>query len=42
MLQFSDLKAVAETTEKSFGNMVKAEEVRQMKSFKRMKKTPSC
>jgi len=38
MLQFSDLKAVAETTEKSFGNMVKAEEVRQMKSFKRMKK----
>ena len=38
MLQFSDLKAIAETTEKSFGNMVKAEEVRQMKSFKRMKK----
>ncbi len=36
--QFSELKGAAETTEKSFGNMVKAEEVRQMKSFKRMKK----
>jgi len=36
--QFSELKQAAETTEKSFGNMVKAEEVRQMKSFKRMKK----
>ncbi|MFP3596001.1 bacillithiol biosynthesis cysteine-adding enzyme BshC [Chryseobacterium sp. SIMBA_029] len=35
---FSELKAAAETTEKSFGNMVKAEEVRQLKSFKRMKK----
>ncbi|GEJ46813.1 bacillithiol biosynthesis cysteine-adding enzyme BshC [Chryseobacterium sp. ON_d1] len=35
---FSVLKASAETTEKSFGNMVKAEEVRQLKSFKRMKK----
>lgn len=35
---FSELKSVAETTEKSFGNMVKAEEVRQLKSFKRMKK----
>jgi len=35
---FSALKASAETTEKSFGNMVKAEEVRQLKSFKRMKK----
>lgn len=35
---FSELKAIAETTEKSFGNMVKAEEVRQLKSFKRMKK----
>lgn len=35
---FSELKASAETTEKSFGNMVKAEEVRQLKSFKRMKK----
>lgn len=35
---FSELKAVAETTEKSFGNMVKAEEVRQLKSFSRMKK----
>lgn len=36
--QFSELKAIAETTEKSFGNMVKAEEIRQLKSFKRMKK----
>lgn len=35
---FSKLKTIAETTEKSFGNMVKAEEVRQLKSFKRMKK----
>ncbi|WP_261510915.1 bacillithiol biosynthesis cysteine-adding enzyme BshC [Chryseobacterium paludis] len=35
---FSDLRAIAETTERSFGNMVKAEEVRQLKSFKRMKK----
>lgn len=35
---FSELSASAETTEKSFGNMVKAEEVRQLKSFKRMKK----
>ncbi|NWJ53210.1 MAG: bacillithiol biosynthesis BshC, partial [Bacteroidetes bacterium] len=35
---FVALKAAAETTEKSFGNMVKAEEVRQLKSFKRMKK----
>ena len=35
---FSELKIAAETTEKSFGNMVKAEEVRQLKSFKRMKK----
>ena len=36
--QFSELKAAAETTEKSFGNMVKAEEVRQLKSFRKMKK----
>jgi len=36
--QFSDLREVAETTDRSFGNMVKAEEVRQLKSFKRMKK----
>ncbi|WP_378103559.1 bacillithiol biosynthesis cysteine-adding enzyme BshC [Chryseobacterium sp. sg2396] len=36
--QFSELKALAETTEKSFGNIVKAEEIRQLKSFKRMKK----
>lgn len=35
---FSELKKLAETTEKSFGNMVKAEEIRQLKSFKRMKK----
>ncbi|WP_419869038.1 bacillithiol biosynthesis cysteine-adding enzyme BshC [Chryseobacterium sp. CT-SW4] len=35
---FSDLKAIAETTEKSFGNLVKAEEVRQLRSFQRMKK----
>jgi bacillithiol biosynthesis cysteine-adding enzyme BshC len=35
---FSELKTVAESTEKSFGNMVKAEEVRQLKSFSRMKK----
>jgi bacillithiol biosynthesis cysteine-adding enzyme BshC len=35
---FSELKALAEGTEKSFGNMVKAEEVRQLKSFSRMKK----
>lgn len=36
--QFSELRSVAEKTEKSFGNMVTAEEVRQLKSFKRMKK----
>ncbi|SIQ04116.1 bacillithiol biosynthesis cysteine-adding enzyme BshC [Chryseobacterium sp. RU37D] len=36
--QFYELKIIAETTEKSFENMVKAEEVRQLKSFKRMKK----
>lgn len=35
---FLELKTLAETTEKSFGNMVKAEEVRQLKSFKRLKK----
>jgi hypothetical protein len=35
---FSELKSAAETTERSFGNMVKAEEVRQLKSFLRMKK----
>nr|WP_315030794.1 bacillithiol biosynthesis cysteine-adding enzyme BshC [uncultured Chryseobacterium sp.] len=35
---FSALRTSAEETEKSFGNMVKAEEVRQLKSFKRMKK----
>ncbi|WP_345990911.1 bacillithiol biosynthesis cysteine-adding enzyme BshC [Chryseobacterium sp. Chry.R1] len=35
---FSELRSIAETTEKSFGNMVKAEEIRQLKSYKRMKK----
>jgi len=35
---FSELRSLAENTEKSFGNMVKAEEIRQLKSFKRMKK----
>lgn len=35
---FEDLKSLAEQTEKSFGNMVKGEEVRQMKSFGRLKK----
>jgi len=35
---FTELKSLAETTEKSFGNMVKAEEVRQLKSFKRLRK----
>ncbi|WP_162072675.1 bacillithiol biosynthesis cysteine-adding enzyme BshC [Chryseobacterium fistulae] len=38
MDNFSTLKTVAENTDKSFGNMVKAEEVRQLKSFKKMKK----
>ncbi|KQT15488.1 bacillithiol biosynthesis cysteine-adding enzyme BshC [Chryseobacterium sp. Leaf404] len=35
---FQNLKALAEKTEKSFGNMVKGEEIRQMKSFSRLKK----
>lgn len=35
---FSQLQSIAETTDQSFGNMVKAEEVRQLKSFQRMKK----
>ena len=35
---FSELKNVSELTEKSFGNLVKAEEIRQLKSFQRMKK----
>ncbi|WP_370899384.1 bacillithiol biosynthesis cysteine-adding enzyme BshC [Chryseobacterium gossypii] len=35
---FSELKSIAETTERSFGNLVKAEEVRQLKSFRKMKK----
>lgn len=36
--QFSELKNAAENTDQSFGNLVKAEETRQMKSFERMKK----
>lgn len=36
--QFSELKSAAENTDQSFGNLVKAEETRQMKSFERMKK----
>jgi len=36
--QFSTLKSLAEKTERSFGNLVKAEEVRQLRSFSRMKK----
>ena len=36
--QFLELKNAAETTEKSFGNLVEAEEKRQLKSFERMKK----
>lgn len=35
---FSELKSLAETTDKTFGNLVKAEEIRQLKSFARMKK----
>ncbi|MBK1894400.1 bacillithiol biosynthesis cysteine-adding enzyme BshC [Chryseobacterium paridis] len=35
---FSELRTIAGTTDKSFENMVSAEEVRQLKSFKRMKK----
>lgn len=36
--QFSTLKAKAELTEKTFGNLVEGEETRQLKSFERMKK----
>lgn len=36
--QFSELKKSAEETDKTFGNLVKAEEIRQLKSFERMKK----
>ncbi|MEG1589372.1 bacillithiol biosynthesis cysteine-adding enzyme BshC [Chryseobacterium sp.] len=36
--QFSELKNAAEKTDQSFGNLVKAEETRQLKSFERMKK----
>ena len=35
---FENLKHLAEKTDKSFGNMVKGEEVRQMKSFGRLRK----
>ena len=35
---FSELKKQAETTDKTFGNLVAAEEVRQLKSFERMHK----
>ncbi|MBW8361621.1 MAG: bacillithiol biosynthesis cysteine-adding enzyme BshC [Kaistella sp.] len=35
---FAELKTVAELTDQSFGNLVKAEETRQLKSFGRMKK----
>ena len=37
-IHFENLKNLSEKTEKSFGNMVKAEEVRQLKSFLRLKK----
>ena len=37
-LQFEELKAISETTDVTFGNLVKAEEIRQLKSFDRMKK----
>ncbi|WP_312341019.1 bacillithiol biosynthesis cysteine-adding enzyme BshC [Chryseobacterium binzhouense] len=36
--QFADLKKSAQLTERSFGNLVEAEEARQLKSFGRMKK----
>lgn len=36
--QFEQIAAQAEFTEKSFGNLVKAEQTRQLKSFERMKK----
>lgn len=36
--QFHTLKAKAELTEKTFGNLVEAEQTRQLKSFDRMKK----
>lgn len=35
---FSELKKQAETTDKTFSNLVAAEEVRQLKSFERMHK----
>lgn len=35
---FADIKATASTTDKSFANLVEAEETRQLKSFDRMKK----
>lgn len=36
--QFKELKVNAETTDQTFGNLVEAEETRQLKSFGRMKK----
>ncbi len=36
--QFISLKEKAELTEKTFGNLVEAEQIRQLKSFERMKK----
>lgn len=36
--QFEELKAISETTDITFGNLVMAEEVRQLKSFDRMRK----
>lgn len=36
--QFSEIKDLAQLTDQSFGNLVKAEETRQAKSFERMKK----
>ena len=36
--QFLNLKQTAELTEKTFGNLVEAEQTRQLKSFERMKK----
>lgn len=36
--QFSEIKDLAQLTDQSFGNLVKAEETRQTKSFERMKK----
>ncbi len=37
-IQFEELKSISESTDITFGNLVKAEETRQLKSFERMKK----